>query len=346
MIAGVFLGNGIFEVKEMPKPVITEHNNVLLKNKYASICGTELKALSVPPAYHARLGNILGHEYCGQILEVGSNVKNFKVGDRVVVEVNYGCGYCHYCLHDLPQFCENMTTIGMLQDGGFAEYSAVPEKALIKMPDSVSFEKGALVEVLACVITGFKKLNFKVSQSAVVFGAGPVGCLFIQMLRKSGASKIYSIEISEYRSNFAKSIGADYIYNASKVSTDDIIVDILKKEPYGVNIAIEAGYGISFPECIRLATKGGKILLFGVNSKAIQVVKQYDITTHGLQVIGSWGYDCPNYPFHTAFKIISENLINLDKLITKRLDLRDMKQGIESLKKSKEIKVLINCDVK
>ena len=229
-----------------------------------------------------------------------------------------------------------------MQDGAFAEYSIVPEKSLIKMPDDISFEQGAFVEVLACMINGFWKLNFSIGQSAVIFGAGPIGCLFINMLRKSGASKIYSIEVREFRSGFAKKVGADFTYNASITPIDKVIDDILQKEPYGVDVAIDAAYGISIPECIRLARKGGRLLLFGVNSVATQTIKQYDITTRGLQIFGNWIYNYVN-PFSAAFRLIQEGIVDTNPFITKRLDLKDMNQGIESLKKGEDIKVMVNC---
>ncbi|MHB1347544.1 MAG: alcohol dehydrogenase catalytic domain-containing protein [Candidatus Humimicrobiaceae bacterium] len=343
MIAGVFLGNGKFEVQEVPKPKIDEKNNVLLKNKVASVCGTDLKILSVPQQHPARDGNILGHEYCGQVEEVGPNVSHVKVGDRVVLDVNFPCGYCYYCLHNLPEYCLNMNSIGIKQDGGFAQYSVVPEKSLIKMPDSLNYEQGAFIEVIATMINGFWKLNFSIGQSAVIFGAGPIGCLMIEMLRKSGASKIYSIELKEYRANFVKKIGADYAYNASVENIDDIVADILSKEPYGVDVTIDVGYGVSFPETIKLARKGGKVLLFGVNSQATQVVKQYEITTHGLQIFGNWIYNYVN-PFSAAFKLLESGIVNVEDFITRRLDLKDMNEGIESLKKGEDIKVMVNCN--
>jgi len=343
MLAGVFLGNGGFEVKEMPKPQIDEHNNVLLKNKVASICGTDLKILSVPQQHHGRFNNILGHEYCGQVIEVGKNVIHIKPGDRVVIDANYNCGYCYYCLHNLPEYCQNQTSIGIEQDGGFAEYSVVPEKSLLKMPDDISFEEGAFVEVIATMINGFWKLNFSIGQSAVVFGAGPIGCLFIQMLKKSGASRIYSVEIREFRSEYSKKVGADFAYNASVMPIEEIKKDILSREKYGVDVAIDVGYGVSLPDCIDLARKGGKVLLFGVNSQATQTIKQYDITTKGLQVLGNWIYNYVN-PFSIAYKLLQDKIVDTDLLITRRLDLKDMNEGIESLKKGEEIKVMVNCE--
>ena len=345
MLGGIFVGNGKFEVREVPKPKIDEEKNILLKNKVASICGTDLKILSVPQQHHGRFGNILGHEYCAQVEEVGSNAKYIKPGDRVVIDINYPCGHCYYCHHNLPEHCENMSSIGVMQDGGFAEYSVVPEKSLIKMPDNISFEQGAFVEVIATMINGFQKLNFSIGQSVVIFGAGPIGCLFNLLLQKSGASKIYVVEIRDFRTNFAKKIRADYSYNASKVPVDEIVSDILSKEPYGVDFAIDAGYGMSLPDCIKVVRKGGTILLFGVNSQAKQTITQYNITYRGLSIFGNWIYNYTN-SFSTAFKLLQEGIVDINTLITRRLDLKDMNEGIESLKKGEEIKVMVNCEVK
>lgn len=149
------------------------------------------------------------------------------------------------------------------------------------------------------------------------------------MLRGSGASKIYSIEIREFRLKYAKKIGASFYYNASVTPTDEIIVDILSKETYGVDVAINVGYGVSFPEFINFTRKGGKVLLFGVNSQATQTIKQYDITTRGLLVSSDWIFNYVS-PFSAAFKLFQEKIVNTDLFITRRLDLKDRMKALKT----------------
>ena len=345
MIAGVFQGEGKFEVVEKPIPKLDSHNNVLLKNKVASICGSDLKILKVPQEHYAKLGVTLGHEYVGEVDSIGENVKYTKTGDRVLMNPNYYCGACYYCENNLPEFCEEIgkvNPIGVFQDGGFAEYSVVPEKSLYKLPETLDFVKGSFAESLACAVNGYWKLDFKLGQSVVIFGSGPIGCYFIQLLKKSGAERIFVIELSEFRKSFAKKIGADYSFNAAKKDIDSIISEIYKIEPYGVDAVIDAGYATSFADAIKLTKKGGKILLFGVNEVSTQVVKQHDITTHGLTIIGNWTTSFIA-PFKSSLQLINDGSIDVESMITDKIGLQDIKKGIKLLNEGRAIKVIIDC---
>jgi len=207
MLVAVFEGEGKLALKEIPVPEIKTEDEVLLEVEAASICGTDVHILEVPPGHPATPGTILSHEYVGRVLEVGKGVTRLKAGDRVVVDPNLKCGSCSYCKMGMPNMCENMTTLGIFIDGGFARYNAAPAEALHPISPHLPSELAVFAEPLSCVVNATQKLCVHPGKSVVVLGAGPIGLLFTQMFKASGAGKILVSEISEYRARFAQESG-------------------------------------------------------------------------------------------------------------------------------------------
>jgi (R,R)-butanediol dehydrogenase/meso-butanediol dehydrogenase/diacetyl reductase len=149
MKAAVFEGLGKLVLKEVPIPQIKKSDEVLIKVEAASICGTDVHILDVPPGYPAKPGIILGHEYIGEIIEIGSEVKDFQVGDRIVLDPNLTCGHCYYCNLGKPNMCLNTEVLGITINGGFAEYSVVPVKAIFKIRKDIPTDIAIFAEPLA-----------------------------------------------------------------------------------------------------------------------------------------------------------------------------------------------------
>ena len=149
MLAAVFEGKGKLSLKEVPVPEIKELDEVLLQVERASICGTDMRILEIPPGHPATEGVILSHEYTGKVLAAGGAVTQFKKGDRVVVNPNITCGNCSYCKMGIPNMCENMTTLGIFVNGGFARYNVAPVKALHKISPDLLPELAVFTEPLS-----------------------------------------------------------------------------------------------------------------------------------------------------------------------------------------------------
>lgn len=334
MLAAVFEGKGRLNLKEVLTPEIKKPDEVLLQVERASICGTDMRILEVPPGHPATEGVILSHEYTGKVLEVGEAVTQFKKGERVVVDPNITCGNCSYCKMGTPNMCENMTTLGIFINGGFARYSVAPAKALHKISPDLLPELAVFTEPLSCVVSATQRLKVHPGEVVAVLGAGPIGLLFIQMFKASGAGKIIVSEISEYRAKFAYESGASRVVNPLK----DNLERIVKEETIvGADVVVDA-VGTLVKSAMAIVRRGGRILLFGQNYQARAQVAQNDITRNELTVMGSF---IARFTFPFAIKIIESKVLDLEKLITHRLPLEDVHKGIEIMRKGEAIKVII-----
>lgn len=334
MLAAVFEGKGRLNLKQVLTPEIKKPDKALLQVERASICGTDMRILEVPPGHPATEGVILSHEYTGKVLAVGGAVTQFKKGERVVVDPNITCGNCSYCKMGIPNMCENMTTLGIFINGGFARYNVAPAKVLHKISPDLLPELAVFTEPLSCVVSATQRLKVHPGELVAVLGAGPIGLLFIQMFKASGAGKIIVSEISEYRAKFAYESGASRVVNPLK----DNLERIVKEETIvGADVVVDA-VGTLVKSAMAIVRRGGRILLFGQNYQARAQVAQNDITKNELTVMGSF---ITRFTFPFAIKIIESKVLDLEKLITHRLPLEDVHKGIEAMRKGEAIKVVI-----
>lgn len=334
MLAAVFEEEGKLSLKEVPVPEIKGSDDVLLQVEAASICGTDIHILEVPPRHPANKGVILGHEYTGRIVKLSDGVTAFKEGDRVVVDPNITCGSCTYCKMGIPNMCERMTTLGIFINGGFARYNVAPARALHLIPSDLPAEEAVFAEPLSCVVNATQKLKAQPGESIVVLGAGPIGLLFTQMFKVSGAGKIIVSEVSECRGKYAKEAGATRVVNPLKEDLEKVVKE---ETVIGSDIVVDA-VGTLFKQSINIVRRGGKILLFGQNYKARAEIAQNDITRGELVILGSY---IAKFTFPLTIKIIESKILNLRKFITHRISLKDIHKGLQVMREQKAIKVVI-----
>ncbi len=334
MLACVFEGEGKYELKEVPEPKIEKPNQVLLKVLCASICGTDIQILKVPPGHPANPGIILGHEYVGEVVEVGSDCHFLRPGDRVAVDPNIPCGCCSYCQKGQHNMCINMTTLGIFINGGFAKYNVAPESQLYKFSSELEPEYAVFAEPLSCVLNAFRKIRPNPGETVLVLGAGPIGQYFIQLSRLAGAGKVFASEPMEMRRKLAEQSGADRVIDPN---SEDLIDIIFTETKEGVDIVIDA-VGTLADLTIKVCARGGKILLFGQNQLAKAQIAQNDITRKELSIFGSY---IALHTFPEAIRILESRRLKLDHLITHRLALKDIGQGFDAMRKGEAIKVII-----
>jgi threonine dehydrogenase-like Zn-dependent dehydrogenase len=290
--------------------------------------------LEVPPGHPATPGAILGHEYIGRVLEVGQAVTNVEVGDRVVVAPNLTCGLCRYCRLGMSNMCESFTTLGIYLDGGFAEYNVAPSKALYKISPDLPLEEAVFTELLSCVVGGTEKVRIQPGETAVILGAGPVGLMFTLIFKAAGAGKVIVSEISPFRLDFAKRVGADVVVNPREQDLKEIV---LAETGIGADVVVDA-VGSLFTQAMEVVRKGGKIVLFGMDQRALPKVSQYDITRNELLVIGTFiGVNT----FPPAIKMLESGAIKPSVLLTHRLPLNKIEEGIKVARSGEAIKVMI-----
>jgi len=333
MQAVVFHGEGKWAVEAAPLPRIAADDDVLLRVERASICGTDIHILSTPPGHPAMPGSVLGHEYVATVIDAGAGVEHLRSGDRVVVDPNITCGLCQYCRLGMSNVCENMTTLGIFRHGGLAEFNLAPAKVLHRISPDVPPERATLAEPLSCVLHAFEKTALTPGESVVILGAGPIGLMFLLLCKTAGAGKVFLAEPVEFRRRTAALFGADGVFdpNASNVAAE-----IKSATGVGADVVIDAA-GTLLPEALQMVRPGGRVILFGINQHAERPFNQYFATRYEVTILGSF---IQRTEFPKVVRLLEAGILPLEKLVTHRLKLEDIGQGLEAMRAGEAIKVV------
>ncbi len=288
-------------------------DDVLIAVRAAGICGTDLHIFK--GEYEAHYPLIPGHEFSGVVTAVGANVTRFKAGDRVTADPNIPCNRCPACQRNEPNQCEKLAAIGVTRDGGFAQYVTAPEGNVFSIGD-LSFAAAGLVEPLACVVWGLKRVQVQPGDSALVFGAGPMGCLVAQGLRQAGAARVVITDTVPYRLEIAAALGLDAVpadvLKARHTAEFDIVADAT-----GIPKVVESAFAYLRPR--------GKLWIFGVVPPGQQATFiPYDVFRRDLTIIGSFAV---NRTFQESIALIQSGAIQVEPLISHRLPLADFCDG-------------------
>lgn len=337
-------------VDNIDEPIVKD-NEVKIKVKWCGICGSDLHEYAAGPIFipadnpHPITNEVapvvMGHEYSGEIVEVGKNVTNFKIGDRVVTEPIISCGECNSCKEGNYNTCEKLGFQGLNGfGGGFAEYATFRSDFVHKIPDNLSFDKAALIEPLAVAYHSLVKGNFKPGQIAIVAGAGTIGLATVKCLKALGASQIFVIQRKSIRQEYARKENVTAVLDPNE---DDVVAEIRRlTNGKMADVAFET---TGAEQCF-------KLLLDCIHSQGTQVITSiwekpvtYNLNSLVLtekNVIGTICY-CNEFP--EVIKLVSEGKIVTDGLITKKIHLDDVvKEGFETLtgpEKKKQVKILV-----
>lgn len=346
MIAITYQKKGIIKVSDIPIPEINP-NEILLKVKAASICGTDLKIKTF--GHFKNPENkpiILGHEVAGEIAKVGSNLKGFKIGSRISLAPNIGCGVCWQCINGQSNYCEDYEAIGISMDGAFAEYMRIPsgyitQGNVIYLPDSVSFEEASIGEPLSTVVCGAEAVNIAPPDVVLIIGAGPMGVLHIMMAKLRGAQKVIVSEINETRRKQALSFGADIVINPLKEDIRNIVMQSSYERGADV-IIIAAPSGKAQEDSLDLIARQGRINFFGGLPKGNDIINFKSNIIHYKQIIltGTTGQSLAQY--RKSIEIIASGRIDVKKLISARYSLENAEEAFERAKSEDVLKIVFN----
>lgn len=333
MQAAVFKGNGILQVEKIEIPKIQKSNQVLLKVRAASICGSDLHALHVPPGQVIRTGIIMGHEFFGDIVEVGSKVKIYKPGDCVVVNPCLPCGECWECKHEMRNLCVTPRHYGQTCDGGFAEYVVVEASQLYRVPNEINPDIAAQTEPLACVMRGMETITPLPTEHVLLYGAGPIGLTFIKVLKIFGIRHLAVVAKGTARIEQAKKCGADFV-----IDMQSNVADALQAAwGCGADVVIDAvGTGAILNEAIHLVNSRGRILLFGLNHNATAQVLPALFTQKEIRLTGVLGKS-----FLPAIELLQDERLQLDELVTHRFILKDINHALDLLRNKQASRVIV-----
>ena len=322
MKAAVLEEVGKLVVKDIPKPEV-KLNEILVKVDSCNICGTDVSLYN--GRYTAKTPVVIGHEWSGEIVETGSEVKNLKVGDRIVSDPNEACGECYWCRSGKPCFCNYMPAYGVLSDGGFAEYIKITTKGAYKIPKGLDYESAAFVEPVSCATHGIDKASIKQGESVLIIGGGTMGQIILQLARNAGASRLIMVEQLKSKLEFAKKFGATDVINAKEEDVLQKTLDIT--DGLGADVAIEV---VGNPKTVELATtlvrKSGRVVIFGFSPEGKKAnIIPFDVLSRELTIMGSW---VNPYTSYRALDILESGKIDVKALISKRLPLDNIMDGI------------------
>jgi threonine dehydrogenase-like Zn-dependent dehydrogenase len=260
MRAAVLVAPGQFEVRDVPVPEVGP-SDALIRVSRTGICGTDVHIFNGHYAAD-RLPLIPGHEFCGTVAATGRDVTHLTEGQRVVADINIGCGTCYWCRRNEVLNCPAMTQVGIGRDGAFAEFVALPARLVIPAPDGVPDAVLALTEPVACVVRAARKARAGFGQSVVVLGAGPVGNLHVQMMRLTGAAPIIVADLSAERCQMALEAGADAAISDPSLLLDRVLALTAGR---GADLVIESvGSPMLYATAQGLIRKGGHMAFFGL----------------------------------------------------------------------------------
>jgi threonine dehydrogenase-like Zn-dependent dehydrogenase len=343
MIGAVFKGEGKLVLEDRPKPELTKDTDALIKVTGVGICGTDLHILQVPPAHPAKKGIILGHEFTGQIVEVGSGIPDFKPGESVLIDPHPGCGQCAACKRGEPDRCIPLyttaepghpDTIGIFSDGAMTSYVIVSRQSLYKVSPKVPSHIAALAEPLSCVVNAFDKLKMQPGESVLVLGAGPIGLLFTSLFKAAGASNLIVSEPAEFRRKAAQKCGATKVIDPSK---EDLEAVIRKELPDGPNIVVEA-VGPLLPQAIELVGGHGRVLQFGHDESVEPAVPVGTMLKKEVVIYGAF---IGRHSFERTAAIMESRILPLETIVSHRLPLSRIQEGLDLLRQGKGIKVIL-----
>ncbi|HEU4753060.1 MAG TPA: galactitol-1-phosphate 5-dehydrogenase [Armatimonadota bacterium] len=309
------------EVTDVPAPQIGD-DDVLVRVRACGICGSDVHGYDgssgrrVPPL-------VMGHEASGVVAAVGKNVTRFKEGDRVTFDSTVYCGKCHFCRHGKVNLCDNRNVLGVStgeyrRHGAFAEYVAVPQHITYKLPDSFPFEHAALIESVSIAVHAVGRAPVRLGDTGVVVGTGMIGLLVLQALKRAGCTRVYAVDIDDYKLDRARELGADEGFNSTKM---DAAAEIAARtEGRGADVAMEVvGATASLNTAIACVRKGGAVTLVGNLSPKVEMPMQA-VVTRELTLLGSCS-SCLEYP--ACIELMARGEIRVAPLISATAPLEE-----------------------
>lgn len=325
----------------IPKP---KSDEVLVKVKATAICGSDLHLYfwdEQAKRWKSPLPMIIGHEFSGEVIEVGKDVHFLDVGDKIAAESHIPCGKCYLCKTGRMHICQNMLIYGIqTSQGSFAEYTTLPGSIAYKLPDNISYEEGALFEPFGVAMHAIERAQILPGDTVVVLGGGPIGLFCLQLARISGAAPLIISEVQDTRLKMAKNFNvADVVINANKENVVKRVLEITDNK--GADVVIEAaGSNVTIKQAFEMLGKNGRIILVGLSTKPTEIDTTVQVTYKEAGVFGTTGR-LMYQTWERMSKVIAQKRVDLKKVITHKLPLGDVNEGFRLIIEGKAGKVLL-----
>ena len=337
MKVAMYYNNNDVRIEETPIPLIGD-NELLVKVRASGICGSD-----VMEWYRIKKApRILGHEITGDIVEIGKNVKKYKIGDRVFVSHHVPCYTCKFCLNNQQTLCHTLHSTNFYP-GGFAEYLRVPEinvdRGVFVLPNEISYDEGAFIEPLACVVRGLKTAEIKPGQTVLIIGSGISGLLQIKLVKAWRAKKILATDIEEYRLKAAKKFGADVTINAK----DDVPEQVKKHNDGKLAdlVIICTGAVSAVKQALKSVESGGTILFFAPTEPGVEIpFPLFDLWNKQITMVSTYAGSPED--INTAIDLIKSKKVDVVDMISHILPLSEAAKGFQLVAKAKDsMKVIL-----
>lgn len=316
-------------------------DDLLVQVKAAAICGTDIHIYQWNDYAASRLSipMIFGHEYSGEVVQVGKNVRNFKTGDRVAAETHVPCGHCYQCTTGLQHICKDMKILGVHVDGAFADYTVLPEVCAWKLDSSISYKIGATMEPFGIGVHALAKTQ-PAGKKIVVFGSGPIGIYAQMVAKQSGAECVVAVDIKNERLELAKKMGADVVLNAKETDVVQEVEQITKG--FGADIVVElTGSPAAVTSATKVLRRGGDLVFVGLFSGPVEVDLTGDIIYKEANVYGITGrimWDT----WWSAQSMLLSGKMNIDPVVTHEFALEDFDTALQLAESAKTGKIVFN----
>lgn len=306
-----------------------------MKVHAAGICGTDIHILH--GEHIVKFPVIPGHEFSGEIVDVGQKVTNVQVGDRVTIDPNIVDQTCFFCRRGEINLCENLTAVGVNYDGGFAEFCRVPAVQAYKLPESISLDEAAMTEPLACCIHGIDRAEIVPGSNVVVLGGSTIGSMIIQLAKLAGARHVIISEPDERKRHLGGLLGADVQVDPL---SQDVLGEVMEVTGVGADVVIEAAGRLETAELApKLARRGGTILQFGVVSPdKLARISPYEVFYRELTLRGSF---VNPFTHSRAIELLETKQIDVMALVSHRFSLDDIGRALETAQGKDTIKILL-----
>lgn len=312
----------VLRVIDMPKPDVTERDNVLVRITAAGICGSDMGIYHGTNAA-ATYPRVIGHEMVGVVEEVGNNVERIKVGDRVIVDQVVNCGHCYACKMGRPNVCGNLKVRGVHIDGGYREYMSVPEKDCYMLPDELSDQDAVMIEPTTIAIQSCSRAKLTKDDTLLIMGCGALGSTILKIARLSGA-RIIVADVMDDKLNEALDNGADFAVNILKEDIEERCREFTNG--YGPTVSIDAACSKdSLLTLLRVTGNAGRVITMGFSVDPTEV-NQYLITSKELDVRGS---RLQNRKFKEAIELINQGKLDLNGSVSHTFPMEEAQKAFD-----------------
>lgn len=332
-----YYNNNDVRLEEAPSPQIGS-GELIVKVIASGICGSD-----VMEWYRIKKAPlVLGHEIAGEIVEVGSGVKRFRIGDRVFVSHHVPCNCCGYCLNGQHTVCDTLRTTNF-DPGGFAEYIRVPQinvdRGVFLLPDELSFDAGTFVEPLACVVRAQRVAQVKPDDTVLILGSGISGLLHVGLSSAAGFGRVIATDVDSYRIEMARKFGADRAVFANEDVAET--VKSLNDNRLADVVIVCAGVPSVFEQAFKCVDRGGTVLLFAPAAPGYNLaLPVFDIWRDGIKIVTSYGAGPGD--INASIALLRSRKIDVEGMVTHRLKLEEAELGFRLVSEAKEsMKVII-----